>query len=61
MGLVLLTFFQFMIEHHDLVDAVWVAVQGGATKVQILAAIRQTQIDATNTAVLEDLGPRAKP
>ena len=58
MGVVLLTFFQFMIEHHDLVNAIWEAVSGGATKADILKAIRQTQIDATNAAVAADLGPR---
>ena len=55
------TFLTFLLEHADLVNAVWEALQGGATKTQILDAIRQSQIAAATTAVEADLGLRPVP
>lgn len=52
------TFLEFLLKHADLVNAIWEALDGGATKEQILAGIRQTQIDAAKAAVEADLGPR---
>ena len=54
-------FLTFLLEHADLVNAVWEALQGGATKAQILDAIRQSQIAAATAAVEADLGPRPVP
>ncbi len=58
MGPMIATFLTFLLEHADLVNAIWEAIDGGATKAEILAGIRQAQIDATKAAVAEDLGPR---
>lgn len=58
MGVMIVTFLTFLLEHAELINAVWEAIQGGAQKKDVLAAIRQAQIDATNAAVEADLGPR---
>jgi hypothetical protein len=53
-----LSFLTFLIEHGDLVKALYDAIGGGASKSDILKAIRDSQIAATEVAVEADLGPR---
>ena len=58
MGVAIAAFLAFLQQHMDLVMAVYDAVDGGMRKEDILKAIRQAQIDATDAAVQADLGPR---
>ena len=58
MGVAIAAFLAFLQEHMDLVMAVYDAVDGGMKKEDILKAIRQAQIDATDAAVKADLGPK---
>ncbi len=58
MGAAITLFLEFLIEHMDLVTAIYDAIDGGMTKEQVLAGIRQAQIDAAKAAVEADLGPR---
>jgi hypothetical protein len=62
MGVMITTFLTFLLEHADLVNALWEALDGAADpaarKAAILKAIRQAQVDATNAVVAADLGPR---
>jgi hypothetical protein len=51
-------FLTFLLDHADLLNAIWEAVQGGATKEDILKAIRASQLAAADAAVEADLGPR---
>jgi hypothetical protein len=54
----LLPFLTFLVEHLDVVNALYEAILGGATKAEMLAAIRATQLAAADAAVEADLGPR---
>lgn len=54
----LLPFLTFLVEHLDLVHALYEALLGGATKADMLAAIRAAQLAAADAAVEADLGPR---
>lgn len=62
MGTMIVSFLKFLLEHADLVDALWSALDGApdpaARKAALLAAIKQAQVEATVAAVTEDLGPR---
>lgn len=58
MGVAIAAFLNFLTEHMDLVMAVYDAIDGGMQKDDILKAIRQAQIDATDAAVKADLGPK---
>jgi hypothetical protein len=57
----ILPFLSFLIEHLDLVNALYEAILGGATKEDMLKAIRDGQIAVADAAVLADLGPRPAP
>jgi hypothetical protein len=54
----LLPFLTFLVEHLDLVNALYEAILGGASKADMLAAIRASQLAAADAAVEADLGPR---
>ncbi len=58
MGVAIAAFLAFLTEHMDLIMAVYDAVDGGTKKEDILKAIRQAQIDATDAAMKADLGPK---
>jgi hypothetical protein len=62
MGTMIVAFLTFLLEHSDLVLAFMEAVEGAADpaakKAELLKAIRDGQIAATNLAVAADLGPR---
>lgn len=59
---VIAAFLTFLLEHADLVNAFMEAIAGAADpaakKAELLKAIRDGQIAATNAAVAADLGPR---
>ncbi len=58
MGPAFVSFLRFLIEHIDLVTAIYDAIDGGMSKEEVLAGIRKAQIAATDAAVEKDLGPR---
>ena len=52
----LVPFLTFMLDHADLINAIWEAVDGGASKSDILAGIKAAQVAAADAAVKADLG-----
>jgi hypothetical protein len=58
MGTMLLAVGEFLVTHYDLVNAIMMAIDGGATKEGILQAIRGAQVAASEAAAEAELGPR---
>jgi hypothetical protein len=49
-------FLRFLIEHADIVGAVYDAIDGGLSKEEVLAGIKAAQVAAADAAVKADLG-----
>lgn len=60
MEAMLLSVGAFLVEHAELVNAVMEAIEGGATKEQVLKGIRASMVAAGDVAVEAELGPRPK-
>ncbi len=60
MGTMIAAFLSFLLTHANLINAIWEAVDGGATNEQILKAIRSSMVAASDAVVEAELGPRPK-
>jgi hypothetical protein len=49
-------FLKFLLEHADLLNEMWQAINGGLSKEDLLKAIKEAQIKAADAVVDEALG-----